>query len=1333
MPFAEAIRPFKQRFFYEKIAAFIGALLSMLYQQPDMKNVTLALLFLFFAFPIGAQAPVALRIALNWEALPGSVTVEGTSYERWRSADAVLSDEMPTLPWVIRQFPVNTAGTLSVEIINARFEPFERQATLDDDFLEENIRFVTQVARDRQGYSAQVSFVPIVKNGSRYERLVEAELRVRHNPQPVIRPRGPEGTRTSVLNDGEIYKFSVSATGMHKLTYDFLKNRLGISNLDNIDPRTIKIFGNGGGMLPAYTEAERPDDLVENHVLIIGEADGKFDPSDYILLYAEGADKWVFDGGTQFNLQKNIYDDVNYYFIKISPGNGRRVTEQPSLGATAFTSTAFNDFARFEEDKVNLLYDWGQRTGKAQGSGQRWYGDWFRNAREYTYNNLFSFPNIISGAPAQLRVEMALRALQRSGFTVSVNGQSFSSPTATAVSTFSGERDNEQNYAHRTAVETQLTLNAPNVNVQVRYPHPAGANDGSEGWLDFVQLNVRRQLIMTGNQLIFRDIESLAHPNTTFQLDNANQNLLVWDISEPLAPRNQAYTLSGTTLRFGVSTTTLRTFVAFNRNFDFPTPQPVGRISNQNLHGLDNVDMLIVYHPEFLPEAQRLADHRRRHSSLEVALAPIDQIYNEFSSGRQDATAIRDFARLLYERNNRFQYLLLLGDGSFDNKDFYKNGTNFLPTYQTESLNPIFAFPSDDYYAILYGTDPGNPLVGNMSIDVGRLPVKSLMEAQGVINKIIHYDTNPATLGEWRNRMVFVGDDEDNNIHVRDADRIANKMLRENPFLNVNKIYLDAFPQIAASGGNRFPAAKEEINRSIFRGILAITYLGHGGEIGWAQERVLEIPDITSWTNFDQLPLFVTATCSFTGYDNPTFTTAGEETLLNPRGGAIALLTTVRAVFASENARLTEAALEQLFSKETGDYPSLGAAMRLAKNSYTNPFTVTNSRKFSLIGDPALQLAIPRMGVRTTDINARPVTTTSQDTIRALQRVTVKGELTDNQGQPLTNFNGIVFPTVFDKATVTSTLVQDNTGPRPSLPFDFTVQRNIIFRGRASVNNGRFQFSFVVPRDINYQFGPGKVSYYAANEATMSDATGYYERVIIGGTDPNAVADTRGPDVEVYMNTEDFVFGGITNKNPTLLVKLEDENGINVVGNSIGHDLEAILNNNTQNTFLLNDFYESDLDDYRRGTVRYPLFNLPEGRHEMRVSAWDVANNPAQGYTEFFVAASGKIALERVLNYPNPFTDRTCFQFDHNMAGQQLDVLIQIFTISGRLVKTLQQTVFSDGALRLGDCIEWDGRDDFGDRLARGVYLYKVKVRTGAGSSAGVSGESDFEKLVILK
>ncbi|MCB0642520.1 MAG: type IX secretion system sortase PorU, partial [Phaeodactylibacter sp.] len=633
-------------------------------------------------------------------------------------------------------------------------------------------------------------------------------------------------------------------------------------------------------------------------------------------------------------------------------------------------------------------------------------------------------------------------------------------------------------------------------------------------------------------------------------------------------------------------------------------------------------------------------------------------------------------------------------------------------------------FPSDDYFGLLDDIE-GNIFSNDfMDIAIGRLPVQTLEQAQDMVAKIINYDESASVLGDWRQRVVFVGDDEDSGRHTIDADGIADLVADKFPFLNIDKIYLDGYNQISTPAGERVPGATDALNQNLFKGALSVTYLGHGGSKGWAQERVLQLPDIVSWTNFNKLPVFLTATCSFSGYDDPGFTTAGEQVLLNQRGGSIAMMTTVRAVYASLNEALTRNVADTLYSKVNGIPQTFGEVLRISKNETGGG---SNSRKFTLLGDPSQRLALPVYSVVTTSINASAVDATP-DTLRALQKVTITGEIHDDQDALLSNFSGTLYPIVYDKSVEYKTLGQDMS---PIL--DYELQKNILFKGRASVQSGKFEFTFVVPKDINFQYGYGKISYYAENGVEL-DAGGAYENVVIGGTDQNAVADDQGPLVEVYMNSEDFVFGGLTSPDPTLLVKLEDDNGINVVGNSIGHDLTGLLDEDSKNTYLLNDFYEAALDDHTKGEVRFPLSALAEGRHSINVKAWDVANNPAEGYTEFVVAGSGEIALEHVLNYPNPFTTNTCFQFEHNMESQEIDVMIQIYTVSGRLVKTIQERIIPQGSrLSLGDCISWDGRDDFGDRLAKGVYLYRVQVRAAGIGLESLEGESDFEKLVILR
>ncbi|HHM21351.1 MAG TPA: type IX secretion system sortase PorU, partial [Bacteroidetes bacterium] len=719
-------------------------------------------------------------------------------------------------------------------------------------------------------------------------------------------------------------------------------------------------------------------------------------------------------------------------------------------------------------------------------------------------------------------------------------------------------------------------------------------------------------------------------------------------------------------------------------------------------------------------------------SGLDVATVEINQLFNEFSSGRKDATAIRDFAGMLLERQpGKFRYLLLFGDGSFDSRDIYKQGGNFIIVYETHnSLSPISSYPSDDFYSLLSPGEGSNINTGSLDIGVGRIPVKTPEEAREVVDKIIFYDTNAQTLRDWRNRILFVGDDEDFNTHSGGCERIAKKIQEKNKNLNIDKIYLDAFPQVSTSGGTRVPLATEALNKSMFKGLLALTYLGHGGTKGWTQERVLKIEDVLSWSNKNGMPLIITATCSFTAFDDPGFTSAGELAFLNKKGGAIALFTTVRPVFASSNEALTQASMDTLFNKLHNQPPTFGEVLRIAKNKAGS---VSNSRKFLLIGDPAQRLALPQFRIITTKINGQDISVAIADTIRSLQKVTIEGEVQDDAGNLLTNFNGIVYPTIFDKTVTYQTLGQDAGSP----VFNYQLQKNIIFKGRASVTGGKFSFTFVVPKDIDYNYGQSKLSYYASDEHQLTDATGSFQEIVIGGTDPNALADDKGPRVEVFMDDESFVFGGITSTDPLLLVKLEDDNGINVVGNAIGHDLNGVMDDNSQKyNFVLNDFYEAAVDDYTKGEVRFPLNDLPEGRHQIKVTAWDIANNPAEGFTEFVVVSSEKTALQHVLNYPNPFSSSTCFLFEMNppLPGTEVDVLVQIYTVSGRLIKTLEERIIFDGRRLGGDnCIRWDGRDDYGDPLAKGVYIYKVKIKSPDTGIVSLQAESGFEKLVILK
>lgn len=1291
-----------------------------------MKNFAITSILTLFLGLLYGNSPFLIRETLQWEAEGTVILPKPHLKERWSFKGAVFGKTQVEQPWYVKEFAVDGPGRLEVELLNVRWEEFPRPPQWQPEAVGENIQFFQQVEKDRQQFLGKVYFVPIIRRGGQFLRAAEFEIRITLRPEATPELRSNPFTENSALRDGQLYKFSVTQTGVHRLNYDFLKNQLKI-DIDRIDPRNLKIFGQGGGMLGMGIAETRLDDAIENHIQIVGEEDGRFDSGDYILFYAEGPDRWNFQASTQgFNLTKNIYDTRNYYFLKIGSDKGLRVTPQTSVNVSSFTTNTFDDYAHLEEDKVNLLESWESNSNSVSGSGRSWLGDHFRVAREYTYRKAFNFPNLVVDQDVKVNARMALRALDRTTFTLDLNGTTLKSESAENVFYFDGSAASEVEYANWAELQGRIRLSQDAIDAIVRYPL---VSDGSEGWLDYVQLQVRRRLIMSGDQMGFRDLNTLNYPTANYELGNANTDILVWDITDPQRPKLQEGNRNATQFTFGATASgILHQFVAFNSKQGFLNPVAIGKIDNQNLHGLKSADLVIVYDAagEFGDAAQKLAQHRREFSKMDVQVVRVDQIYNEFSSGRLDPSAIRDFTRMLYLRDPQFRYLLLVGDGSFDQRDVYKYGSNFIPTFQADSFNPLYAFPADDFYGIVESNSPIDPLNGRLNVTVGRLTVRKREEAEQVIEKIINYDLSPQAMNDWRNRVLFVGDDEDGNLHTSDCNEIAQEVAEKYPSLNPDKFFLDAFPQIASAGGNFYPAVNEAINNAIFKGTLVMTYLGHGGPNGWAQERILQVRDIQNWSNFQRLPLVVTATCSFTGYDDATNSTAGEEILLNPRGGAVALYSTVRAVYASENASLTRLVLLELFGE--GPEATIGDAMRNAKNQLSGG-TLVNSRKFALIGDPSMRLAIPKSSVQTTTINGKSPQNNT-DTLRALQKVSVEGMITDAQGAVLNDFNGVVYPTVFDKPFRASTLGQDPGSPKG---YQFEVQKNVIFKGRASVRNGKFSFTFVVPKDINYAFGLGKISYYAADTVRMKDASGAYKKVTIGGNSPAGLSDNRGPQVEVYMNSLDFVFGGITSPDPLLLVSLSDDNGINVVGNSIGHDLEGVLDENTQNSLLLNDFFESKLDDYTKGEVRYPISSLAEGTHKIRVKAWDIANNSSEGYTEFVVASSADIALKHVLNYPNPFTDRTCFQFEHSANNQQIDILVQVYTISGRLVKTLESSVLSDGALRQGDCIEWDGRDDYGDKLARGVYLYKIKVRANLPGGSTLKGESKFEKLVLLK
>lgn len=1207
-------------------------------------------------------------------------------------------DKKDFLAFYSKQIKINDEKISRIELLDVQYENVDASfinGVSGGDFIENNIELEFANYTARKVNYGELRFFPLIQSNGTYKKVISFKIKVITQRNTNRSYNNKSFVSGSVLASGEWYKVAVTSDGIYKLDYTFLKN-IGL-DIDNLNPNDFKLYGNGGKMLPAANSDYRPDDIVQNAVYVSGANDNSFDQGDFVLFYGQSPHSWAYNSTTMLFEHKNHqYSDSTFYFITFSnTGDApKRITTQASNPSPNQTVSTFDAYDYIDKDAVNLIK-----------SGDMWFGDEFDAVTSYNY--AFNFPNIDVSSPVNVNFSVAGRSGAGNSFTLSVGSNSTIVPiTSVNMGSY------HSRYANLGTGSLSFTPNTDLININLSYSKPTNE---SVGWLDKIEVNARRNLSMSADQLFFRDLQSVGAGNvSTFTIANGLSVNKVWEITDPFNIKEQNVSLVGSNISYAVETDSLRSFVAFTTNYKTQV-YPVGKVDNQNLHAIQSADMIIVSHPDFISQSSQIASFHS-DEGLNVVVVQPEQIYNEFSSGSRDIVAIRDFLRMLYDRAltpaTAPRYLLLFGDGSYDNKNRLTGNSNFLPTYQTpNSIDVIGSLVSDDYYGLLDQNEGTWSGIEYVDIAIGRMPVKNQEEANTVVNKVLNYNTS-TTMQEWRNKLAFVGDDEDGNTHMFQSNSLSTIVENNYKSYNVDKVFFDAFQQESTPGGSRYPEVNDKINKTVEDGALIVNYTGHGGEVGWASERVLKVSDISSWTNTN-MPLFVTATCEFSRFDDPARTSAGELVLINPHGG-IALLTTVRLVFSAPNFTLNQTFFNEVFEKVGNEMPTIGDVFLNVKNQHAN---VANNRNFTLLGDPALRLAYPKHDVITTQING--VAASSTDTLRALEKVTINGEVRDENGQKLTNYNGVIYPTVFDKYKQITTLANDG-----NTPFNFELQTSKLFKGKVSVVNGDFSYTFVVPKDISYNYDEGKLSYYAENQ--VEDANGYHTNFYIGGTSSNYAEDNLGPEIELYMNDENFVFGGMTDENPFLLANIYDIHGINMVGNGIGHDITAILDGETENTYVLNDYYEADLNSYQRGKVYFPFEDLEEGRHTLTLKVWDVYNNSSEATIEFVVIKSRDIVLDKVYNYPNPFTTYTEFWFEHNQPGKPMYAQVQIFTVSGKLVKTLDQHILNDGFRATS--ITWDGLDEYGDKIGRGVYVYRLKVRADNYSVA-----EKYEKLVILR
>jgi hypothetical protein len=1250
------------------------------------------------------------QVVLEWNEKASSfISPEGKTITTPTFKDAIHSPKFGYLPFIQTEMSCVSGMSCQTEISNEKYIIVAADSTLKS-ILDKDYKITSQLVTERKVNKSVSQIVPLRLYNGKVERLVSFDITVKNMATPVSHRAARAYSSNSVLRKGEWMKVAITQTGIYKLDYSFIKTNLG-QDPTNTTFSNIGVFGNGGGMVPELNSQARFDDVQENAILRVDRnGNNKMDVDDYILFYGEGADNWSFNQSTsQYIFNKNIYSDNNFYFITTSEATGKSIVLIPSSPAPNQTSNTFWDYTVHELDEYNLL-----------ASGREWFGDKMSSSKP-SVSFTFDFPNLATSTPINYQSSVLADSPYPSTISLTINGNQIFNHSISGIfqTTYKeGYKPSLKSGSFNSTTEQQA--------VTYSFSNPDQGST-SLGYIDYITLNAKRALSMVGDAMRFRNHEVVGTGNvTTFTLSNANNNIAIWDVTDPTTAMQQNVTLSGGQLSFSASSSTLREYIALNSAGSFASPVFVSKVSNQDLHALDAQDYIIVTHKDLKTAADRLADFHRTKNGLNVVVVNKELIYNEFGSGKSDNSAIRDFVKMFYDRAGADttklpKYLCLFGDGSYDPKDRIKDNNNFVPTYQSyHSQYPLSSYTSDDYFGCLDLNEGGDiNSVQRGDIAIGRLPVASLAEANGMVDKIIAYKS-PQSLGEWRNMTSSIGDDEDGNLHQDQANRIGEYVRINYPAYNVEKIILDAFKQQKTPGGDRYPDVNTAILNRVNDGALVVSYTGHGGGSNWAHERIFNVSDIQKLKNKYRLPLFVTATCEFARFDDPETKTAGEFLITNNEGGAIGMITTVRAVFSDANDALQNALYRQLFVNINGHKPTLGELMTNTKNAIMAGTDIENTRKFVLLGDPALTLNYPEYNIKTTHINNIPISV-SQDTLKALSLVTIKGEVQNWDGSLRTDFDGICYPNVYDKLSTFKTLGNDNGAAVE----EFKIYKNSLFRGTTSVVGGKFEYSFIVPVDINYQIGDGRISYYAQTDNNI-DAHGYQNDIIIGSSADSFLIDNEGPMVKLYMNNDEFVSGGITDENPSLFAVLEDESGINATGNGIGHDISAIIDEESQNPIILNSFYRTELNNFRKGTVSYPFYKLAEGRHTLHLKAWDVQNNAGEDRTEFVVSTSAKLALMNVLNYPNPVFDKTCFSFEHNRANEHLHIKIDIVNQLGAFVKRIEGDYQSDGFRTA--CLEWDGSDNLGQQIAKGIYVYRITVSDQTGQSAHQSN-----KLVLIK
>jgi len=1104
----------------------------------------------------------------------------------------------------------------------------------------------------------------------------------------------------SILEKEGLIKVATTKEGVHKIDLSLIESS-GL-NAQEIDPNLIQVYGMPGGHIPQSNAIEYPFDPQPIPVKIIANQNNSFEAEESVYFYADAVQNIKYDFNEEvYQYSNNLYNDSLYFFIDFNASEINLIETTSSIETQADRTIDWFDAVYFHEiDETNLLR-----------SGRQWFGESFSVNKSQSFS--FEITHELSQSKELgLTTQYLAQTYNPANLHISLNDFDLASEELPTVSDFTvfPYREKGEIVKNYSTLTTSL-LSGNKLNIQIT--HEALGSGKSDGYLDYLFLTVPEKLKITNKQIVLRNKEFQADGVYELKFEGLDSSHSVWDVTDLV--NYKALTFENQSFNFSQSQELgERKFVVFEQSTAY-RPTFIQEISPQSIKNGNSPDYLIIAYDDFLQEANQLAQYRRNFNGYDVEVVQVSKIFNEFGSGRRDVSAIRNYIKYFYEKNpTKLKYVLLFGASSYDYKNRVSNNTNLVPVYQSRnSLHPVFTYASDDFYGFMDDTEGFWEEVSNniddVDIGIGRIPAKTIAEAKGIVNKIIHYETNPQVFNKWRNDLYFIADDEDGNLYHRDSEVLSEYVIDNFGFYNINKLYLGAFEQEVFASTQRSPKMREAINNMVEKGTLIVNYIGHGSENSWTNEAILNKSMVDEWNNLDRLPLFVTATCEYGRFDNPNIVSGAQEMLLKADGGAIALLTTSRPVESSSNATLNRAFFENVFKTENGNPQKLGDIIKSTKNS---GIVGVKNRNFILLGDPAVTLAEPQNNLKIENVVNENGST---DTLNSMSKITVSGIVKNSSNQKISNFNGILTAELYDKPRESSTIDASEN------EFKFLTYDQVIYRGKSFVENGEFDFTFYVPKEIDYKVDNGKFSLYAKQEGALSDASGFNDDFLIGGSSPLANQDNIGPDISLFLNDRDFVNGGKTGSNVELIIDLFDEHGISIANSNINPGISFSIDGNE--AININDFFYYDLDSYQEGSISYNVSNLEEGDHFLTVTALDVFNNKSKATIEFEVVTNEQLSILDFVMYPNPASEEVNFKLRQNRKNEEVEFSYQILNNQGKLIYSHSYSTIND--LRKD---VWNLKDYNGKKLSPGIYFVRVFLR-----SVEDNAKTDqFKKLIVI-